>query len=208
MKQPFVIPCLALIGLLIIPNRTQAQNASIVVHADQVEHPLSRLLTGACIEDVNHEVCGGIDSQMIFSESFADPAPSSSKSTDSVSGSWRAFRRGSAVGRFSLDEQNPFVGRQSQRMSFASGRGEIGIENQGLNRWGMHFVKGKGYEGYIWARTQLPTEVFISLESRDGSVLYAQKRLKLDSGRWQRLDFTLKPNAADTDGRFALKLKQ
>ena len=36
-------------------------------------HRLSPYLTGACIEDVNHEVYGGIDSQMIFGESFQEP---------------------------------------------------------------------------------------------------------------------------------------
>ena len=52
-----------------------AQEARIEVQADRVLHPVSRYLTGACIEDVNHEVYGGIDSQMIFGESFAEPPP-------------------------------------------------------------------------------------------------------------------------------------
>src|SRR5205814_2116875 len=30
-------------------------------------------LTGACIEDVNHEIYGGIYSQMIFGENFQEP---------------------------------------------------------------------------------------------------------------------------------------
>ena len=38
-------------------------------------HRLSRYLTGACIEDVNHEIYGGLYSQMIFGESFQEPAP-------------------------------------------------------------------------------------------------------------------------------------
>ncbi|MEN6307078.1 MAG: hypothetical protein ABFD91_04910, partial [Anaerohalosphaeraceae bacterium] len=37
----------------------------IVVLADKVTHNISPLTTGACIEDVNHEVYGGIYSQMI-----------------------------------------------------------------------------------------------------------------------------------------------
>ena len=36
---------------------------------------VSRHLTGACIEDVNHEIYGGIYSQMIFGESFQEPPP-------------------------------------------------------------------------------------------------------------------------------------
>jgi hypothetical protein len=51
-----------------------AKEPVITIHADQVLHTNSTYLTGACIEDVNHEIYGGIDSQMIFGESFAEPA--------------------------------------------------------------------------------------------------------------------------------------
>ena len=54
---------------------SSVQESTITVHAKQVVHRVSRHLTGACIEDVNHEVYGGIDSQMIFGESFAEPPP-------------------------------------------------------------------------------------------------------------------------------------
>ena len=47
----------------------------IKVDAGRVVGRVSRLLTGACIEDVNHEIYGGIDSQMIFGESFQEPSP-------------------------------------------------------------------------------------------------------------------------------------
>ena len=383
MKRPFSLQGLTLAGLL--TTAAQAQEAAITVQADQVLHRVSPYLTGACLEDVNHEVYGGIDSQMIFGESFAEPAPqpalkgfsayggrwtpapdgslqaagadgpklvldelvagdgeasvdlwfsgqgggnaglilkvtqaakgadqfngyevslepsgtlvlgrhrrnwepirrvpcevplnqwltlrarmegqslevfvngkSITRYTDAehplpsgsvgvrnwqldarfrnlsftardgrrdlpfvwvesatwrtdVSGMWRAVRRGTAEGRFSLEERGAFVGSHSQEISFTQGTGEIGIENQGLNRWGMCFIKGKSYQGYVWARTASPTEILVALESRDGVSVYAGKRLKLGTGDWQRLDFTLKPDAMDKAGRFALKLQQ
>lgn len=46
----------------------------ILIRADKVSNHVSRLTTGACLEDVNHEVYGGIYSQMIFGESFEEPA--------------------------------------------------------------------------------------------------------------------------------------
>lgn len=361
-----------------------AQETRITVHADRVLHPVSRFLTGACIEDVNHEVYGGIDSQMIFGESFAEPAPPpplrgfttfggrwmpkdgelhaaagdgpklmsdtprftegeasvevlfteqkggnagmivklgqpgigadrftgyevsletagrlvlgrhrqnwepirsvpcevplnqwikltvrmtantlevlvndrsltryedtqhpletgtvalrtwqrearfrnlsitaggetrkqefafavAGKWGDGVSGMWRALRRGSANGEFQIEEQDAFSGRQSQRLTFTGGDGEIGIENQSLNRRGMNFVHGKSYEGFVCVRAAQPTELFVALESRDGGKVYAEKRLKVSGGNWQRLDFSLKPDAVDNAGRFALKLKR
>src|SRR5438552_10267326 len=45
----------------------------IKVDASKVTGRVSRHLTGACIEDVKHEIYGGLYSQMIFGESFQEP---------------------------------------------------------------------------------------------------------------------------------------
>jgi alpha-L-arabinofuranosidase len=125
-----------------------------------------------------------------------------------ISGMWRAIVRGAAVGRYAIVKEKPFIGTQSQQVTFESGQGEVGIENQGLNRWGMSFSAAKEYEGCVWVRAQKPVTLFAALESRDGSAVYAEKSLAVAAGDWQRLDFTLTPNAADSAGRFALKLKE
>jgi len=81
-------------------TRISAQEARITVQADRVLHPVSRFLTGACLEDVNHEVYGGIDSQMIFGESFAEPTPQPPLSGFSVfGGSWTLGPDGSVQAR-------------------------------------------------------------------------------------------------------------
>jgi hypothetical protein len=131
----------------------------------------------------------------------ADPLPE-------VSGMWRPVHTGKAQGRFAVVAERPFVGARSQQVTFSSGEGEWGIENQGLNRWGMNFVKGREYEGYVWARADEPTELVVALESRDGSRRYAESKLEVTDKAWQRLNFTLTPDAADEAGRFALVLKQ
>jgi hypothetical protein len=51
-----------------------ASIAVIEVDAGKKLRSLSSLTTGACIEDVNHEIYGGIYSQMVFGESFQEPA--------------------------------------------------------------------------------------------------------------------------------------
>ena len=42
-----------------------------------------------------------------------------------------AVRTGTANGPHSLTTDRPFVGGQSQRITFAEGAGQIGVENQG-----------------------------------------------------------------------------
>jgi hypothetical protein len=125
---------------------------------------------------------------------------------EGVSAMWRGLRSGTATGRFHLESRNPFTGRQSQSITFVRGQGEIGIENRGLNRWGMHFVRGKPYEGYLWLRADRATEVVAALESGDGGRVHASRRLTVPAGPWRKLPFTLTPAGDDRAGRFALKL--
>ena len=80
-----------------------------------------------------------------------------------------------------LSRSRPFVGTQSQQFVFESGEGEIGIENQGLNRWGENFVAGKPYEGFLLFRAEQPTTLFVAMESRDGSRVYAEQALQLEA---------------------------
>ena len=119
---------------------------------------------------------------------------------------WRPFQRGSAQATYDLSTDNPFKDRQSQQLTFVSGQGEIGIENQGLNRWGLYVQAGKPYEGLLWARCEKPTLVSVALESMDGAQVYDERNLPLNPGAWQRLDFALTPNQTDKKARFAVKL--
>ena len=45
------------------------------IDANAIISHISPYMTGACLEDVNHEVYGGIYSQMIYGESFQEPPP-------------------------------------------------------------------------------------------------------------------------------------
>jgi hypothetical protein len=125
-----------------------------------------------------------------------------------VSGMWRPVRTGTARGRYAVVAEKPFVGARSQSVTFDSGEGEWGIENQGLNRWGMSFLEGHDYEGYVWVRPDRPAQLVVALESRDGSRRYAESTHEVAGKDWQRLNFTLNPNTTDPAGRLTLALKQ
>ena len=127
---------------------------------------------------------------------------------DAVSGMWRSFRRGAANGGFALESAKPFHGTQCQRITFENGEGELGIENRGLNRWGLNVVAGKPYEGYLWLRADSPIETYAVLQSADGAESFAQARLAVDSREWKRYDFSLMPSGSATNGRFAISLRR
>ena len=53
----------------------QADEVLVKVDAEKVEQNITPYLYGSCIEDVNHEIYGGLYDQKIFGESFEEPAP-------------------------------------------------------------------------------------------------------------------------------------
>jgi alpha-L-arabinofuranosidase len=128
---------------------------------------------------------------------------------EGLSGMWRGVRAGTARGRFDLETQQPFIGRQCQRIRFLEGQGEIGIDNQGLNRWGMCFVAGRPYEGHLWLRAHKPTQLTVALQSGDGRRVLARQPLTAPAdGKWQRVAFTLTPDRTDKAGRFSITLQE
>lgn len=208
-----------------------SNTANIRIHPDAIIGPVSPYLTGACMEDVNHEVYGGIYSQMLFGESFEEepqeidarlnPAFAGLSGTISCRAeraylhdrsdirSWQPFRRGNAEGRFQHTIQRARRGRYSQSIEFTRGEGEVGIENRGLNRWGLNLVANKPYEGLVTLMAEADTELIVALESGDGSQVYAQAPLTLPGDRaWHTLSFQLVPASSDTAGRFAIKLQR
>ena len=105
-------------------------------------------------------------------------------------------RHGAVSGALSLDTGRPFLGRASQRISYTSGQGSLGVANRGLNRRGMHFEAGRPYEGHLWARADRATEVTVSLENASGRAC-ASQALRVSAGDWQKLDFALTPRSAE-----------
>jgi alpha-L-arabinofuranosidase len=136
------------------------------------------------------------------------PFEAGTTTDEGVSGMWRAVRRGDAAGSFSLETREPYHGVHSQRITMIGGSGELGVENRGLNRWGMHFVGGKPYEGYVWLRSREAAEVWVALESGDGADGLAEARLDVAGGDWKRFDFSFTPGKTVSGGRFAIKLKR
>lgn len=65
-----------ILGCVLVACNQPDVKESIWVNAAKVEGKITPWLYGACIEDVNHEIYGGIYDQKIFGESFEEPVPS------------------------------------------------------------------------------------------------------------------------------------
>ncbi len=94
MKRIYSALGMAAAGLLLSRAPLLAQNARITVNAQNVVNRVSPWLAGSCIEDVNHEIYGGLYDQKIFGESFEEPPPNPTIQN------WRSFG-----GEWALDGQ-------------------------------------------------------------------------------------------------------
>ncbi|WP_183572548.1 alpha-L-arabinofuranosidase C-terminal domain-containing protein [Mucilaginibacter sp. X5P1] len=224
-----VIKC-AFFILLFFCSYSYSQTNKITVQVNNVIKNISPLMTGACIEDVNHEIYGGIYSQMIFGESFQElpmhidaavnpefaglsgwlscKASRDQHKDESEIRSWQPVKTGTSSGSFSIDSIQPFVGKQSQNINFIGGVGTIGIENRGLNRQGLYLSGKQPYEGTIYAKTNNPVQVYISLQSEDGSVTYAETAVIVTDVAWTKYNFTLTPTRSAIHARLAITLHQ
>lgn len=119
---------------------------------------------------------------------------------------WDHSSIGTATGTTRIDRDSPFTGEQSQVVEFLSGKGEYGISNQSLNRWGMNFQGNRPYTGYVWIRSKTPCDIKAVLESQDSSRTYAETLLRVSSPNWERIEFQITPDQSDVHGKFSLRL--
>lgn len=89
----FLFASICLSAVLFAPGGARGQASapvSIHVNAGHVLNRITPWMTGSCIEDVNHEIYGGLYAQKIFGESFEEPPPSPKFEGWSVyGGNWR-----------------------------------------------------------------------------------------------------------------------
>jgi alpha-L-arabinofuranosidase len=127
-----------------------------------------------------------------------------------VSRYWREVNSGSAKGVYKLITKGQYKGRRDQQIEFASGSGEVGLDNMGLLRMGINFQEGKNYEGLIRVKNPKACDLYVAILNSDGSVKLAEKALSLKASpdTYQKIEFELIPNKSDTKGRFAVILKK
>src|SRR3954452_8176706 len=113
---------MAIWAILLCSALAADDDTIIKVDASKPIHRVSHFLYGSCIEDVNHEVYGGIYSQMIFGESFQEPLRGEPvKGMIAGEGEWKVTGGGVLEGGAG---QGPKLIAEGQRI----GSGEVGVE--------------------------------------------------------------------------------
>jgi hypothetical protein len=198
-----------LIGVSMVAVPAIARDATISIHADQVIKPTTNCLAGVCIEDVNHEIYGGLYSQMIFGESFQEP-PSAPviKGFRQYGGTWESrdqvLQIDGADGPKLVSDHAPFAnGTIRVELQFADKTGE----NAGLLfRIAKSGVGADALDGYEVALD--PSRQIVRLARHQGDFkLIADTPCNVPVGRWIALAIKLNGSQIEifVDGKSALQ---
>ncbi|CAK9060530.1 unnamed protein product [Durusdinium trenchii] len=188
---------------------SMAMLATVVHVEDRAAGPPARRLVGAGIEDVNHELYGGLYSQMLVGESFEEPAfegLSGARIIDAIPAEpawpsprrWRTWLRANSAaekGRIAV-VRDAVHGHQSQLLR------DTAIQNYGLGQQGFALMAGKDYDCVLWAKVDRIEAARVTVSLRDGeqraSPVYSQWLGA--SSRWRPLSFTLTSNVTSHCG--------
>jgi len=119
----------AIIGLtpLLFALTANAQTSKITIDATRVMNKIPAKMYGSCIEDVNHEIYGGLYDQRLYGESFEEPAPSKTfAGWTAIKGEWKSIPNGVSVNAgegYKLIKENPILSNGSVEADIKFGRG-------------------------------------------------------------------------------------
>ncbi|WP_214073810.1 alpha-L-arabinofuranosidase C-terminal domain-containing protein [Mucilaginibacter sp. dw_454] len=128
MKQ-FIRTTIGAVSLAVFALGASAQNARIAIDATKVLNKIPAKMYGSCIEDVNHEIYGGLYDQLLYGESFEEPAPTPNyDGWKTLNGEWKPTAAGIEVKPGSGDKlirENPIVKNGSAEADIKfTGRGD------------------------------------------------------------------------------------
>lgn len=183
-------------------DRRAASPPTVTIAVDAAAPPTATAtaaLSGIGIEDANHQLYGGLYSQMVFGESFEEPA-----GPDGASGSapWLVFAIDGCFGTSQgptwrtvsgapsvVADPPAFTGNASQRLP-----GGAAVENGGLLGAGMWWEAGKSYEGSVYVRGVGAATLTVAATVGGRAVAEAVTERVWGAGGWQRVAFELVPN--------------
>jgi alpha-N-arabinofuranosidase len=187
-------------------GRLMAQSpASLTLRLDTPGTVVSPNLYGLMTEEINYSYDGGLYAELIRNRTFKDDPPNPDH--------WSVIAEGDSKAAIALDRQQPINDALTVclRLEVDKAGRRTGIANDGY--WGIPVKPQTAYRASFYARTSdaNPAPVTVSIENRDGSVLFASATVTLAPGGWQRYTASLTTAAGiqpTADTRFVISTRQ
>jgi len=126
-----------------------------------------------------------------------------------LSGAWDLSHVGIGSPYATWVADRPFNSARSQKIEIRHSResDRASLTNRGLNRWGLSVREGHRYAGSLYVRGIAPEDVIVSLRSVDRKRTLAFQVLEPPGKDWSRREFSLVPEATDTNAEFAITMQ-
>lgn len=119
-----------------------------------------------------------------------------------VSGMWEATYSSNSQPNYSIDATTFTNGKRSQMIENKAEVGKVGVNNKGLNRWGIAVRKGEKFAGEVMLKGSAE-KVFVALQSADGKE-YGRTELKGIGEEWAKHTFSLRSKGEDKEAQFVI----
>src|SRR6202007_1926148 len=151
------------------------------LHVDTA-HPGAQInpaFHGLMIEEISHALDGGLYGELIQNRVF--------KNDPNVPVNWAAIQENGGAGSIALDTTQPITGTvltTSLKVSITQA-GKVGAANDGY--WGIPVKPNTSYNASFYAKASGMTgPLNVSIESIDGSVVYAQAQVPPGNTHWRQ----------------------
>ncbi len=176
----------------------QAQTSpEVTLRLDKPGAAVNPLLYGLMTEEINYSYDGGLYAELIRNRVFKD----NSKAADH----WSLLQEGDAKGTMSLDNKTPLNEHLpvSLKLQVDAAGKRIGVANAGY--WGIPVRPKTAYSLSFYAKGEAKP-LTVSIESKDGKVVYATAQTAAISGDWTQYKLTLTTSdvKATADARFVI----
>ena len=166
---------------------------SITLDLTKPGHKVSPMLYGLMTEEINHSYDGGLYGELIQNRSLKDNARGSAHWTP--------------VGEttLSLDREKPLSSMQNVSLKM-EGKGPVGVSNDGY--WGIPVRPSTTYRCSFYARASVSENLQVSIESPDGTTVYAKGGVSGVGADWKKYELTLNTSAGvktTADARFVVR---
>ena len=122
-----------------------------------------------------------------------------------VSGMWEATYSDDSQPSYAIDATTFTNGSHSQMIENKAAVGRVGVNNKGLNRWGIAVRKGEKFTGEVMLKGSAE-RVFVALQSNDGKE-YCRTELKGVGEEWAEHKFSLRSKGEDNDAQFVIYIE-
>lgn len=165
-----------------------AEDTTLSVNVDQPAGNVSPTLYGLMTEEINHSYDGGLYGELVQNRAFLD--------NPETPAHWSVVQGLGATASITLDQADPLNQYLTNSLRLdvtaASEAGPGGVANDGY--WGIPVRPNEKYHLSLYARsaTNFKGPIKVSIQSDDGSIIYAEGKISHVGTEWKRHTVTLK----------------